>query len=368
MRVLLAATIAAAVAAAPANAAPPAPCAGPQITDPTGDGHHTNTDVVAAWLTEAGGRVQAVIQTSYGLWEPAHEDSETAGFALLYQQGAETRYVRATVTRGAPPTYDTGTWNAGFTSTGAIAGAVTTGPNGTVTMDVPAAGGVLARPFALTYDGESHWVDRAPGGTTPDGTEFGADYVVGGCTPGTPGTPADPGQAPGPQALSAIALKAPSKLTGSGTARITGQVSPARAGVSVAITAQTRSAVTRRVTTAGDGSFSLSLPVSETTRVRAEAEGLGSQTLTVRMFSKVRIKIRRTKTGGAVVTGTTSPKLSGRILWLRTDDVRPSARTTARSGRFTLRLTHPKRGRYQAVFIPSGDRAERSTSNTGVIR
>jgi hypothetical protein len=86
------------------------------------------------------------------------------------------------------------------------------------------------------------------------------------------------------------------------------------------------------------------------------------------VFSKVRINIRRTRTGGAVVTGTTSPKLSGRILWLRTDDVRPSARTTARDGRFTLRLTHPKRGRYQAVFIPSGDRAERSTSNTGVIR
>jgi membrane-bound lytic murein transglycosylase B len=44
------------------------------------------------------------------------------------------------------------------------------------------------------------------------------------------------------------------------------------------------------------------------------------------------------------------------------------ARTTAQGGRFTLRLKHPRPGRYQAIFIPTGERAERSTSNTGVIR
>ena len=98
------------------------------------------------------------------------------------------------------------------------------------------------------------------------------------------------------------------------------------------------------------------------------AEGLGSQTLTVQMYSRVRVKVRTLRNGTVVVSGTTSPKLSGRILWLRTDAVRPSARTTARNGRFELRFKHPKRGRYQAVFIPTGDRAERSTSNTGVIR
>ena len=100
--------------------------------------------------------------------------------------------------------------------------------------------------------------------------------------------------------------------------------------------------MTRQVTTGADGSFSLSVPVSETTRVRAVAEGLGSQTLTVQLYSKVRIKLRRTASGAVVVTGTTSPKLTGRILWLRTDDVRAGARTTARNGRFTLRLKHPK--------------------------
>src|SRR4051794_36141696 len=207
----------AAVAATPASAAPPAPCGGtPQITDPKGDGHHTNTDIVAAWLTEADGRLQAVIQAAYGHWEPAHEDSETAGFALLYQQGGQTRYVRATVARGVPPVYDTGTWSAagGFASAGPSAGAVTDGPNGTVTIDVPAlaAGSVLGRPFVLTYDGitgtDAHWVDRAPGGVTPDGTEFGADYVVGLCNPGAP-DPGTPGQ-PATTGLSAVAINAPS--------------------------------------------------------------------------------------------------------------------------------------------------------------
>jgi hypothetical protein len=86
------------------------------------------------------------------------------------------------------------------------------------------------------------------------------------------------------------------------------------------------------------------------------------------LFAKVRIKLRKLKSGTVIVSGTTSPKLTGRILWLRSNAVRASARTTARNGKFTLRLKHPKRGRYQAVYIPNGDRAERSTSNTGVIR
>jgi hypothetical protein len=136
----------------------------------------------------------------------------------------------------------------------------------------------------------------------------------------------------------------------------------------VTITARGRARKVRRVTTAADGTYSLRLPLWETSRVRAVAEGLGSQTLTVQMYSRVRIKVRRRKSGTVVVTGTTSPKLSGRILWLRSNAVRPSARTTARKGRFRLRIKHPHRGRYQAVFIPSGGRAERSTSNTGVIR
>ena len=238
-----------------------------------------------------------------------------------------------------------------------------------MTIDVPASGPVLARPFVLTYDGitgsDAHWVDRAPGGVTRGRhrvrRRLRARLLLG----GTPTPP--PGTTP-TVTTTAVALTAPKRLTGAGRATVTGKLTPARAGVAVDITATGRGTVTRRVTSGADGSFSLSLPLSETTRVRAVAEGLGSQTLTVRMYSKVRVKLRRLKSGTVVVSGTTSPKLGGRILWLRSNAVKASARTTARDGRFQLRLKSPRPGRYQAVFIPSGDRAERSTSNTGVIR
>jgi len=371
---LLKSTLAAAaavVAFAPqAWAVPPAPCAGTQITDLKGDGHHTNTDVTAAWLTESAGRAQGVVQVDNGLWAPAHPDSETAGIALLYEVAGQTRYVRVTTFPAAAPAYDHGIWTraGGFVTAGATTGAVTNGAGATVTFDLPAeaAGTVLARPFVLTFDGEEggqpHWVDRAPGGTSPDEVAPGADFVVGSCA----AVPTPPTGGPAP--LTAVDLKAPAKKTGSGSVTVSGTVTPARAGVTVAITASARRSTTRDAITGADGSFSLKLPLTETTRVRAVAEGRGSQTLTVEMHSKVRVKLRKLKSGTVVVSGTTSPKLTGRILWLRSDAVRASARTTARNGRFTLRLKRPKPGRYQAVYIPSGDRAERSTSNTGVIR
>lgn len=374
------AAVISALSAGPAVAAPPAPCGGtPQITDARLDGHHPNTDVTSAWLTESGGRLQAVVQVANAVWEPAHDDSVTAGVAFLYQQAGQTRYVRIVMGRGIPPVYDTGTWSAagGFLKTADTAGSVTTGPGGSVTIDVPAvaAGTVLARPFVLTYDGiegaSAHWVDRAPGGTSPTSNEFGADFVAGACggTGGggdTPTNPVTPDNAV--VRTTAIALKAPSKLTGSGQVKVSGRVSPARAGVAVDVTGTGGTSVKRRAITAADGTFSVSLPVSETTKVSAVAEGLSAQTLTVQVYSRVRIKVRRLQSGTVVVTGTTSPKLSGRVLLLRTSAVKATARTTARNGTFQLRLKHPQRGRYQAVFIPNGDRAERSTSNTGVIR
>ena len=138
------AAIAAVAVVRPARAwaAPPAPCGGaPQITDAKGDGHHTNTDVTSAWLTESAGRLQAVVQVDYGLWEPAHEDSESAGLALLYELGGpDALRPRARSFAAAPPAFDQGTWTrapAGSRRAGATAGAVTTGAGGTVTLDVP---------------------------------------------------------------------------------------------------------------------------------------------------------------------------------------------------------------------------------------
>ena len=272
-RICLAGVVAGAASAATwpgAAAAAPPPCGGvPQITDAAGDGHHANTDVVAAWLAESSGRVQAVIQPRVAVWEPAHDDSEAAGFALLYELAGQVRYVRAEALRSAPVRFDHGTWtrSGGFARTGATTGAAVAGAGGTVTIDVPGVlpGTVLARPFVLTYDGggaEPHWVDRAPGGVLPESIEHGADFVAGSCS-GPGGGPGGPG--PGGGAITAVQLQAPRRLVGGGTAMVEGRVVPARAGVDVVLTATARRARVRRATTQADGTFSRLLPIAETT-------------------------------------------------------------------------------------------------------
>jgi hypothetical protein len=227
------------------------------------------------------------------------------------------------------------------------------------------------RPFVLTYDGstgnEPHWVDRAPGGISPDTTEVGADYVAGSCAGQGPGGGGGGGGGGGAGTTSVV-LNAPKRLVGGGRPVISGRVLPARADVPVELSVSGRRTVVRRLTTAADGTFAASVRISETSRLRAVAQGIGSQTRTLRVFSKVRIKLRRMRGGAVLVTGRVRPALPGRVLWLRNDAAKPSARTKARKGRFRIRLERPRRGRYQAVFIPSGRRAVRSTSNTGVIR
>lgn len=377
------------IVAAPAAAAPPAACQNlTQIADVPGDGHHPNTDLVSGWFSEQAG-LQAVLRPKVPSWAPVHDDSDAAGFALLYEVGGERRYVRAEAPRTGDMRYDHGAWSlaGGFASAGATTGRIDAG---TVVIDVPvvAPGTKLTRPFALTYDGFEpsgpHWVDRAPGGVTPAGDEYGADLVVGACalgaggaTAGSPGTTDGGGSTGGtagtatgtsPNAVTAVRLTARRSITGRRTVRVTGSVAPARAGVAVTLRAQAAKTISRRTLTRSDGSFTVPLALGETTKLRASAEGISSQTVTVTVRSKVRVQVRRTRSGGAIITGRVWPSLAGRVLWLRDGAARPTATTTVRESRFRLRFSRPTAGRYQAVFIPFGRRAERSTSNTGVIR
>jgi hypothetical protein len=219
---------------------------------------------------------------------------------------------------------------------------------------------VLANPFVLTYDGDG-LIDRAPGGTTLASTEFGASYRVGPC--------AGPGGIGGSGvSVSSVDLRSRSKLVGGGKVTVKGTVAPARSGVPVELTVKTTKSVVHKLTTAGDGSFSKTIRVSETTTLRAAAAGIASQTRKVTVKSKVRIKVRRLKGGTLQVRGTVRPKVPGRVLLLRTTSPTPTAAKRIRKGRFTFRFKHLRRGAYQAVFIPSKGRAERATSNRGVIR
>jgi hypothetical protein len=361
-----------------AGGAAPAPCGGqPQISDPAGDGHHNTTDVLSAWLSESSGHLQAVIKVQFGNWAPDHPEAQVAGFAFLFRVGGEVRYVRAL---GPPPSnppvrYDYGTWSpaGGFASAGPTSGEVAGGGGGTATIDVPAAtrvvpGAVLTDLFVLTYDDvdtptPSHWVDRAPGGVSPAGSEYGADYVVGSCGTGPGG-----GLGGGEAHVSSVQLRAPKKRVGSGLVPVSGSIAPARAGMPVDLTLTARRKALRHLKASADGRFSALIRLGETTRVRATAGGISSQTLTITMFSRTRITVRRLASGAARVRGRVTPALPGRVLWLRTTEYQPSARTVSTKGRFSFRFQHLRRGRYQAVFIPFKGRAERSTSNKGVVR
>lgn len=368
-----------------AKAAPPAPCNNaPQITDPSGDGHHPPTDVLSAWWSEANGRLQAVIKVSAATPAAQHDEAEIpgAGYAFIYSVGPTPRYVRAIIPISGPTTFDYGTYTGvgGFTSAGPTTGAVESGPGtgGTVTIDVPAvaSGTRLIGLRVITWDGingsEVTWVDHAPGAAQPTDSARGADYVVGSCaaagpgatpTPGGGGTPQPPGQG-----VTSVLLAAPKHITGRRTVTVTGKVLPARAGLPITLKRTAKRTGTSTATTTADGSFKLRVVVGETTRLRATAGGIGSGEVTITVRSKVKIKVRNRADGSAIVTGTVDPKLPGRILLLRTNAIKASAKTTAQGGKFTLRLKHPRPGRYQAIFIPTGERAERSTSNTGVIR
>jgi hypothetical protein len=369
--------------------AAPAPCGGvAQISDLAGDGHHPNTDVLSAWFSEEAGRLQAVIKVDVGEWLPAHRLSDTAGWAMLFDVGGQTHFVRVEALPTGELRYDRGTWTlaGGFVSAGATAGEVTTGAGGTATIDVPTeagavAGALLAKPFVLTYEHEppptapNHWVDHAPGGVLPGDAVYGADFVVGSCQPSPAagsGGDATAGAGGATPATTAVVLNARKRLVGSGRIRARGRVLPARGGVTVQVTAKAsgspKAPVVRSVQTLGDGSFSASLPVSESSTISAVGDGINAQTLVVTVQSTIRMRLRRLKGGTTVVSGLVTPRLPGRVLLLRTNAATPSATARASNGHFRFTARRFARGRYEAVFIPSGNRAERSTSASGAIR
>jgi hypothetical protein len=359
-----------------ASAAAPQPCGGvPQITDVSGDGHHPSSDVLAAWFSEEAGRLQAVIKVRSSTWEPEHEEAEEngSGFAMIFGIAGQLHYVRARAwPHGEKPvSFDYGTFANGswFTSVGPTAGEVVhAAVGGTATIDVPEAtgavpGATLSGPFVLTYDGITaglpDWVDRAPGGTGPSDGARGADYVVGACNASSARTVA-------------VQLIAPANLRGSGKARITGRVVPARGGVAIDLSRRGKVGRNRvlHLTSAADGRFAASVRVREVTRLSAVAEGISSQTLTIDVRSRTKVRARALPSGATLISGRIDPALPGRLLLLAANEVRPSAVCAAHGKRFRFRLRPGTLApsSYQVVYIPRKGRAERSTSNTVRVR
>jgi hypothetical protein len=364
--------------ASPASAAVAQPCGGvAQISDPNGDGHHSSSDVLGAWFSEEAGRLQAVIKVKSGTWEPEHEDADIngSGYAMIFGVNGQTAYVRARTWPHSekPVSFDYGTYAPGswFASAGETSGEVAYAAfGGTVAIDVPAATGAvpgarLASPFVLTYDGitggEPDWVDQAPGGAPPNDPARGADYLVGSC--GAAG-------GVGAGGLSAVQLQAPKQIVGAHKVKVSGRVVPAQAGVTVELTSSARGSKVSQMRTATDGSFAVRLPIRETTELRAVANGIGSQTLTVAVKSKVTLKLRRLPSGAVRLSGRIDPALPGRLLLLPVGEIEPVRARKAKGSRFAFRLG-PGRldpGRYQVVYIPRAGLAQRSTSRTVRVR
>jgi hypothetical protein len=152
---------------------------------------------------------------------------------------------------------------------------------------------------------------------------------------------------------------------------VTGSVLPARAGVDLElIVSSAGGSRTLSAESGADGSFAHSMKVSETTTVRARAldSGIESAAFRVLVSSIATLEVRNLADGRAVVSGNTSPGLPGRVLLLRPYEIRPTARTVARNGKFSLRLGRSVRGSFRALYIPFNGRAERALSNRGVIK
>ncbi len=358
----VAAAIAAPVLAfAPVASAAPVPCGGTaQITDASGDGHHQNSDVISAWFSGTPEALQAVITLRLGLFEPAHDDSDAVAYAMIFRTGTDWRYVRAIAGRAAAITYEYGTWSplTYFQPFGSTTGSATVeNGSGVVAIDIPTVFGItpvstISTPFVMTNDGMDggipHWVDRAPGGVAPDSGEYGADLVVGACSTAVDGA-------------TGVTLSGPVRMVGAGTARVTGVVAGAQAGVAVTLIATGVVTRTYTSTTTGGGAFTASIPIRATTTIRATAAGLGSPTITVISRERVTVKgrVRASRSATVVV----SPALPGRALLLRPVGFQPLATARVRNGVATLHVPASAVGRAQVVIIPDGGRAERAQSS-----
>ena len=348
------------LAVAPVAAAAPAPCGGTaQISDAVGDGHHQNSDVTAAWFSGTPQALQAVVKLRVGVFEPAHDDSDAVGFAMIVRIGDAWRYVRAQGDRSGVVTYDYGSWSplTYFQPMGATTGTATVeNSTGVVAIDMPAAFGitaasVISTPFVMTSDGTDagvpHWVDRAPGGTTPDSTEYGADLVVGACA----------ASADGP---TGVTLAGPARMVGGGTALVTGTVAGADSGIAVTLAATGVSSATYAATTTAGGAFSARIPIRATTTIRATAAGLGSPTITV--IAREKVAVPRFARASSSLKVTVAPALPGKALLLRPTGFEPLASARVRAGVATFRIPASAIGRAQVVIIPDGARAERGQS------
>ena len=348
---------------------PPEECdPGVVINDPVGDGHHRPTDVTAGWLSEANGNLQAVIQVELGNWDAEHDESQVvAGYVFLFTKNGITRFVRLSVDEFFDDTYDYGTYNPAnavdpFTKDGDTTGSIeplvgTPNPGtGTAIINVPTSVAndtdLLTNNFMLTYDGllgaGPTWVDVAPGGDLPNEAQPGPSFTVGSCT--------------------AVSIMGPASVKGAKTVNISGHVEPEADDTPVTITRQGLTTLVTTTQTDEHGAYSVQVPVRETTKIRATANGIDSQTRTITVRSTVKISAVRLRNGKTRITGVTGPWLPGRVQLIKTTAFSPAASKQIAGGKFSFPARRLSPGRWQVIYTPSGGRAVRSISPAVRVR
>ena len=102
--------------------------------------------------------------------------------------------------------------------------------------------------------------------------------------------------------------------------------------------------------------------------MRAEANGISSQTRTITVRSTVTIKATRLATGKTRIKGVTSPWLPGRVQLIKTTAFVPAASKQIQGGAFSFNPRRLSPGRWQVIYTPAGGRAVRSISPAVRVR
>ena len=304
------------------------------------------------------------------------------------------RYVQLRPPRNGAPVFEQGRSNGLQTTTdGAVAGRLLPGSPGIIEISLPAAaapsGSILRAPVVIAAEAnavKATWFERAPGGNEagdPDASPAGADWRVGECvsasqsetspppSPGSnaPGTPVTTTESAGATSGSGAGAASGAKITSLAfrRARVTatyghttlvrGAVAPATAGVPVDIVNE-RGKILVTLHSAADGGFAVNVRTLRPARLRAQAAGLTSAPIHLRMAPLVRASFMATE-HGATYSGTVTPFLNGSVAIERHVDGQWLAVGYGRltDGRFRLRVPGAARGRHRVV-IEAGRRTD----------
>ncbi len=204
------AVAAAAAGAAPAHAQAPTPCTTIIKSDPSGDQTTYVVGQDAGQASEPDGDITGIFinrtpeKTTLHLVvanvaKKVPDAADSLVYRIFYTANGTSRYIESGVrVTGSEPYYDFGTFEGRLVSEGDTTGAWTEGPNGVISIDVPAeAGGAMGVKFSEMYGFASYGRGAivTPTDYIPDGGNTGSRMAWNGLPCPAGGAPAAPAPA-----------------------------------------------------------------------------------------------------------------------------------------------------------------------------